>query len=224
MPLFAAEYTRMSVVPFCPAVMRPLWLTLATALFALFQYRLWSAFAGSTDAYFVMTCGDDIGDAAAYIEPICQEKGLCFRGVLQVVMPENYIARYDAPDKKESLEIIAKARPVLREAVNCIRMGEALPEVPVTLDGRAKSSTFNTFFYRTIVKDKDFFAKDSCISCGKCEENCVMNNIRLENGKPVWGGNCTHCMACICGCPAEAIEYGKKSKGKPRYQCPEYQG
>ena len=29
--------------------------------------------------------------------------------------------------------------------------------------------------------------------------------------------NCTHCMACICYCPAEAIEYGKKSLGKPRY-------
>jgi epoxyqueuosine reductase QueG len=44
-----------------------------------------------------------------------------------------------------------------------------------------------------------------------------LNNIRLENGKPVWGKNCTHCMACICYCPKEAIEYGKKSKGKPRY-------
>lgn len=179
-------------------------------------------FAGSTDAYFIMTCGDDIGDAAAYIKPLCQEKGLRFHGVLQVVMPENYIARYDVPDEKESLEIIARARPVLREAVNCIRMEEDLPEVPVTLDGKAKSSTFNAFFYRTIVKDKDFFVKDSCISCGKCAEGCVRNNIRLENGKPVWGGHCTHCMACICGCPVEAIEYGKKSKGKPRYQCPEY--
>ena len=44
-----------------------------------------------------------------------------------------------------------------------------------------------------------------------------LNNIRLENGKPVWGKHCTHCMACICYCPKEAIEYGKKSKGKPRY-------
>ena len=24
-------------------------------------------------------------------------------------------------------------------------------------------------------------------------------------------------MACIAGCPAEAIEYGKKTQGKPRY-------
>ena len=39
----------------------------------------------------------------------------------------------------------------------------------------------------------------------------------LQNGKPVWGQDCTHCMACICCCPAEAIEYGKMCLGKPRY-------
>ena len=42
-------------------------------------------------------------------------------------------------------------------------------------------------------------------------------NITLKNKKPVWGKHCTHCMACICYCPAEAIEYGRKSVGKPRY-------
>ena len=56
-----------------------------------------------------------------------------------------------------------------------------------------------------------------CIGCGRCVELCPLNNIHLENGKPVWGKDCTHCMACICYCPAEAIEYGKKSLGKPRY-------
>lgn len=39
----------------------------------------------------------------------------------------------------------------------------------------------------------------------------------LQNGKPLWGQDCTHCMACLCCCPAEAIEYGKMSLGKPRY-------
>ena len=51
-------------------------------------------------------------------------------------------------------------------------------------------------------------ATDACIGCGKCVELCPLNNIRLENGKPVWGKHCTHCMACICYCPKEAIEYG----------------
>ncbi|MFQ8599465.1 MAG: 4Fe-4S binding protein [Oscillospiraceae bacterium] len=30
-------------------------------------------------------------------------------------------------------------------------------------------------------------------------------------------GNCTHCMACIGGCPTEAIDYKSISKGKRRY-------
>ena len=63
---------------------------------------------------------------------------------------------------------------------------------------------------------------DACVSCGKCAAVCPLGNIAMVARKPRWGGDCTHCMACICGCPAEAIEYGKKSLGKPRYQCPHY--
>ena len=58
---------------------------------------------------------------------------------------------------------------------------------------------------------------DACTGCGQCVRRCPLNNITLQTGKPVWGQNCTHCMACICYCPTEAIEYGKKSLGKPRY-------
>lgn len=179
-------------------------------------------FSGSTDAWFVMTCGGDIGNAAASIESLCREKGLRFRGVLPVVMPENYVAMFQVPDERESAEIILKARPALQEAVNHIRMGEDFPEATVGLIDKAKSGKINELFYKKYVSAKKFYAKNSCISCGKCVESCVLNNIQLVNGSPKWGEACTHCMACICGCPVEAIEYGKKSKGKPRYQCPEY--
>ena len=60
---------------------------------------------------------------------------------------------------------------------------------------------------------------EKCISCGKCDTVCPLANIRLQDGKPVWGDRCTHCMACICRCPKEAIEYGKHSEGLPRYVC-----
>lgn len=55
----------------------------------------------------------------------------------------------------------------------------------------------------------------SCVGCGLCERVCPLGNIALEGGKPAWRGTCTHCMACICRCPAEAIEYGKHSEGLP---------
>ena len=79
------------------------------------------------------------------------------------------------------------------------------------------SGPVNPIFYKCFVKADAFTANDKCIGCGKCAKMCPLNNIELKNSKPVWGKNCTHCMACICLCPTEAIEYGKKSVGKPRY-------
>lgn len=73
------------------------------------------------------------------------------------------------------------------------------------------SSAVNPIFYPLFVKAKPFAAGNACISCGKCEKLCPMNNITLPNGRPVWGDNCTQCMACICYCPTEAIEYGKRA-------------
>lgn len=43
-----------------------------------------------------------------------------------------------------------------------------------------------------------------------------------KGGKLVEKG--THCMACICRCPTQAVEYGKRSQGKPQYQCGGYTG
>ena len=77
-------------------------------------------------------------------------------------------------------------------------------------------------FYRFAVNTGPFYTTDACVGCGKCAKLCPLNNITLADGKPQWGKNCTQCMACICKCPTEAIEYGTRSKGKPRYQCPEY--
>lgn len=72
-------------------------------------------------------------------------------------------------------------------------------------------------FFKFIVKDKKFYYTDKYIECGKCEKECVLNNISYIDGKPKWNGNCTHCMACLSKCPTGAIEYGKKTVGKERY-------
>ena len=82
---------------------------------------------------------------------------------------------------------------------------------------RFMSGPVNPVFYAGFVKAKAFAAGDACTGCGACAERCPMNNIAIRAGKPVWGTACTHCMACLCYCPKEAIEYGKKSRGKPRY-------
>lgn len=182
------------------------------------NFLLNTEFKGNKDICFVMTCGDGIGNAGKYSLKICQKKNLNYKGTARVVMPENYIALYNAPAEAEANEIIEKAENVIEKVATCILENKNIDNVKVTQ--KLYSSTVNPLFYTLIVKDKKFSANDSCISCGICERSCPMGNIKLKNGKPTWNGNCTHCMACICKCPKEAIEYGEKSKNKVRYTCP----
>ena len=176
--------------------------------------------SGSEDAYFVLTCGGEIGNAGQYAAQLCEEIGLNYKGVLEVVMPENYIAMFNAPNEEESRAIVSKAKPVLEYGAELMLQGKNLPAPKVGLLDKLKSGPINEGFYKFYVKADDFFATDACTGCGTCVKACPLNNIQLVNGKPVWGKDCTHCMACICGCPSESIEYGKRSRGKPRYQCP----
>lgn len=180
-------------------------------------------FQGCTDAYFVMTCGSDIGNAGEKIEKLCEEIGLNFMGVLPVVMPENYIAMFEVPESEIAKRIVLVAKRSLLKVVRLIQKGERFPKQKVHLLDKLKSGPVNPLFYKIFVKAKAFYATDACIGCGKCAKACVLNNISIKDERPTWGDDCTHCMACICGCPVEAIEYGKKSLGKPRYICEEYQ-
>ena len=172
---------------------------------------------GAKQAWFVMTCGSEIGNADKYNRELCTEKGLSCMGTTQIVMPENYIAMFSAPQADKARQIVAQAEPSIDRAIAAIQANQPFAPTRNKLYDRFMSGPVNPVFYRFFVKAEAFRATDSCIGCGKCVELCPLNNIHLENGKPVWGKNCTHCMAYICYCPKEAIEYGKKSKGKPRY-------
>ena len=172
---------------------------------------------GAERIWFVMDCGSEIGNAAKYNRQLAAQKRLQYMGTAQIAMPENYIAMFNAPQAEEARSIVEQAAPALQKVLAQLRAGQEFPPPRDTLYDRFMSGPVNPVFYRFFVKADAFQATDACIGCGKCVELCPLNNIRLENGKPVWGKHCTHCMACICYCPKEAIEYGKKSKGKPRY-------
>ncbi|MPM93209.1 hypothetical protein SDC9_140345 [bioreactor metagenome] len=175
-----------------------------------------TSFTGNRDAYFVVTMGSSCAGAGHFAQTLCQEKGLTFRGLAGVLMPENYVAMFPVPDKEAAEALLAEARPQLRRIGETIRDGASLP-VTASLPQRLQSAAANPLFYRFAVGDKRFRVTEACISCGKCARRCPLNNVALEGGRPVWQGNCTHCMACICCCPVTAIEYGNRSVGKPRY-------
>ncbi len=178
------------------------------------------SFAGNKQAYFILNCGSEIGAAGNYIEKLCKQTKLVFMGTAEVVMPDNYIVMFDASAKEEAEGIIDKAREQMLRIAEQIETQAKFDRVKSTLLGHIYSSIVNPCFYTFYIRTSKFYATDACINCGKCTNACMLNNISLKNGKPVWGKDCTHCMACISGCPVEAIEYGRNTKGRRRYVCP----
>lgn len=172
---------------------------------------------GRINARFVLTCGGEIANAGAYNKKLCDFKGFNYMGTSQILMPENYVAMFRVPENDEAKKIVEKAEPLIESAAQAIKNGNALTPPANNLLYSFLSGPVNPLFYKFTVKTKKFFAGDKCVSCGKCAEVCPLNNVFIKNGKPCWGKNCTHCMACICYCPAKAIEYGKNSANKPRY-------
>ena len=177
-------------------------------------------FNGSKRAYFILTCGESIGAADRYIKRFAEKQGLQYMGTAEVIMPENYIVMFSAPSKEEIPNIISKAEKHTERLSESILTKMPFAKKKNTVIGHLCSDIVTPFFYRFYIGAEKFYATDSCISCGKCVNSCMLNNITLKDGTPVWGNDCTHCMACICKCPTEAIEYGKHTVELARYTCP----
>ena len=180
-----------------------------------------STFSGSREAYFVFTCGGDMGAAGKKAEELCRETGMIFKGALEVVMPDNFILMFRAPTEKKARAIIEKALPVLESGAELIRSKKDFSPQKIGVLDKIKSGPINKGFCGFYIKTEPFRVENSCTSCGMCEAICPLGNIRLVDGKPEWGTRCALCMGCINGCPEEAIQYGRQTKGKRRYRCPE---
>ncbi len=172
-------------------------------------------------AYFIMTCASTIGSSEDYDRELCGKVKMTFMGCAQVRMPENYITRYDCPSEEDSVMIVKRALEQVDAICPVIAAGEHLPVIKAPVKEVLLSVCANPVYYTFCSKGRQFYVTSKCDGCGKCAMNCPLGNIFMRKGKPLWSNHCTNCMACICGCPKEAIEFGDKTKGKRRYHCPD---
>ena len=113
-----------------------------------------------------MTCGGGVGNAEKYLKRLCEQKNFIYMGCAEIVMPENYIAMYPAPEEMEAKMIVKKALPEIQKAAEYIRDGKNLPEMKITTRDKIKSSIVNDLYYPLYVHADKFYAKDTCIGCG----------------------------------------------------------
>lgn len=176
-------------------------------------------FAGNRKVYFVFTCGGASGISGAAAAEIIKGKKMVYMGSSDIKMPNNYIASdlFKAQSEDEMIYRIKSAEYIVDNIVLNIKMGRQLKignSMPIS---KAFMAPATTLWAKIMQPSSPFRTTDKCEGCGKCERLCPLNNIHLVDKKPVWKRSCAHCMACICGCPKEAIEYGDITQDKFKY-------
>ncbi len=179
-------------------------------------------FSGSRKIYFTATMGSETGHCAQTCKNICREKKLEFMGFCGIRMPDNYIVADNPPVQETINRILAQAKNQLAGISQKITAGEPIQNTDWTPAAWLKSGLIHSLFEKFAASNYRFTVSESCISCGKCSAVCPVNNIRLVDGKPVWGKKCISCLGCINRCPTRAIEIKGKTEKHGRYICPNY--
>lgn len=188
------------------------------------KYLKKQTFTGCRDVYFLFTSGGYCGIAGVLAKSMFKKKKMNFHGYAEFKMPRNYVANdhYPMQPKDEIEKRILDAYKQLDGVASTIRSGGTLTARKVALWEILVTVPFTPVWCKFKLTAKDFYSTDKCIGCGKCAKLCPLNNIKIENKKPVWGDQCTHCMACIGNCPTRAIEYGTISQAKDPYNFGKY--
>jgi NAD-dependent dihydropyrimidine dehydrogenase PreA subunit len=166
----------------------------------------------------VCSCGDEAGYAMEKLNSL-----IPLNNRHSVAMPSNYVIGADV----ESDEIIASKIATAKDKVETIAAQVISKHSVVDVNkGKLpwiKSNLANYGFNKFARSTKPFYITDKCTSCGQCAENCPSKTIMIIEGKPKYlSEKCYMCTACINRCPAKAIEYGKATSPRSRYQFKEY--
>ena len=182
-------------------------------------------FSGSRDVYFIFTSGGYCGISGQLTKWMFRKKKMICHGHAEFKMPRNYVINdaYPMLEKDEIEDRILASKEKIAPVVEIIKNGGKLKARHIFLFETIITLPFNPIWCKYKLSAKDFYATDECVGCDKCSKLCPLNNIKLQDGKPVWSDSCTHCMACIGNCPVNAIEYGEITKDKERYNFGKYE-
>lgn len=169
--------------------------------------------------YFVCSCGDDTGLAQKVLLKAFAAKGWECHAGFSVVMPNNYVLLpgFDVDNKELETRKLEDAVTALKSINESVRREERVFSVKEGSFPFFKTRIINPLFNRFSMSPTNFYATDACIGCKRCEKSCPVGNVIVREGKPVWGMNCTSCLACYHICPQRAVQYGKRTKNKGQY-------
>lgn len=170
--------------------------------------------------FVVFTCGADTGDAVEVLRSTMMKSRIPLNADFSIQMPDNYIFVTNVCSRAEQKILFDKADEKLEHINEIISKRRSVLESEKGKFAIVKTTFVSRVFNKLVNKSRKYFTTRACKSCGFCAKNCPTRNIKIVNGKPIWGDNCLNCLACLHRCPYGAIECGHSTINKDRYYNP----
>lgn len=169
--------------------------------------------------YFIATYGTTCGKTGTFMKRHIKSKGFALSASYSIKTVDDYTVLFDLSDKSKVDSALAREKTQLEEIITQItantkgcKMKNTLPMIAVM---------GSNVFYSRARRTKHLHVSGDCISCGKCEKECPVSAIKLQNGKPLWvKDKCAMCLHCLHSCPKFAIQYDDKTQNHGQYMHP----
>ncbi|MFC1608339.1 EFR1 family ferrodoxin, partial [Candidatus Latescibacterota bacterium] len=153
---------------------------------------------------------------------IYKTQNLQLSSVFNVPMPSNYTP-YGCPSEEKQQSLLTDASKKIDDIVDTVsRQGSFVDTTNTTIfEAYIHPGIHYRMGYQRInILDKSFYTDVNCNGCAICQKICPVDNITMNEKRPVWNNRCQQCYACLHWCPRESIQAGKKTVGIKRYHNP----
>lgn len=165
--------------------------------------------------FAMITYGGKVYGVQGALNRLLQQKGVSLQYSKNVKSVENYIPGYKVNNHS-----------VLHQKVDK-EIDIAVNEIIAKRQNKTEKYTFvNEIVFKFFPGkqgncDMHFAVAPNCTGCGTCQKICPVNNVALQNGKPVFLHKCEHCLACMHVCPTCVVDWKKSTQNKERYHNPQ---
>ncbi|NLA92719.1 MAG: 4Fe-4S dicluster domain-containing protein [Spirochaetales bacterium] len=145
----------------------------------------------------------------AFTDLLLSEAGYVasYNGSLKMV--DTYTPLFKIPNLERQTKIHSKLTSRLKEIAS--EIGEQEFRLPYRLPfNRVALKFWRIGLADRGTKDLNFSVTPECDGCAVCEAVCPVNNIEMEEARPLFLHHCEQCLACYHHCPQRAIRFKKR--------------
>lgn len=175
-------------------------------------------------AFAVCTCGASAGRSFRSLKYLLCAKGATLDFAESIVMPDSCVL-YAFPKKVVKKLLLSADERIgkIKTKIDASERKNLKGKKPLGFRSKAV-----WFMFGKIVGIYRKRSDENCIGCGECVKACEAGNIKIVDGKAVFGKkpeSCYQCFACINVCPKCAIRFGAlKNSEEKRYYHPAHRG